>query len=440
MPLLAHLPSGAWMMLTEARLYGSYCGSHLLGNGTFDRLLKVVFADDQLSPVQAQCPFSTPWRVVYLTAGLPDLVASTLVDNLDLPSEAVAADTSWIKPGRSSWSWWCGDGEKDTNVVHAYIDFAASMGWEYHLCDAGWNQSPSRIVHLCQYAKARGVKIIVWGNHRKFTSAAVTDSLFALWKSYGVAGVKIDLFDSDKQDMMKKYEYIALSGLKNKLLINFHGSKKPTGEERRWPHIMTFEAVKGAEWYQNETTWPPMPDARHNCTLPFTRNVLGPMDYTPFVFTDLKPIHPINTTWAHQVALPVVFESHITHFADRYSSYKQAPQNKALDFLKAVPASWDDTRLIEGYPGRFVTIARRNGMDWFIGVLCADTLHVATIPLNFLGKGTYQATIYRDADIDRDIVVETRKVDMNQTLSINLRKNGGCAIQCVFIGKNGKNK
>jgi alpha-glucosidase len=200
-------------------------------------------------------------------------------------------------------------------------------------------------------------------------------------------------------------------------MLNFHGCAKPTGERRRWPHNLTREAIWGAEQYKGS----PGPTAKYNCILPFTRNVQGPMDYTPVTYSNMGG----QMTYAHQTALDVVFESGVQHLADKPSSYTS---NTAQPLLKAVPAHWDETKLLEGQPGQYVTIARRSGTSWFIGSI-ADAARTATVPLSFLGSGMYGAQIYRDGSADTEQIADTQTVSSASVLTIQLRQHGGFGVQ-----------
>jgi alpha-glucosidase len=201
-------------------------------------------------------------------------------------------------------------------------------------------------------------------------------------------------------------------------MVNFHGATKPSGERRRWPHNLTREAIFGAEQYKGGTG----PTAKFNCILPFTRNVQGPMDYTPVTYSDMGG----QTTYAHQTALDVVFESGVQHLADKPSSYMS---NAAQPFLKAVPSHWDDTRLLEGDPGSYATLARRSGTSWFVGSI-ADASRTASVSLSFLDASTmYAAQIYQDGTSDTDQNVTTQMVTSSSTLMIPVRQHGGFAIQ-----------
>ncbi|MGC8842415.1 MAG: glycoside hydrolase family 97 catalytic domain-containing protein, partial [bacterium] len=244
---------------------------------------------------------------------------------------------------------------------------------------------------------------------------------FSWLAKIGVKGVKVDFFDSDCQERIQMYDKVAKVALQYKLMVVYHGATKPSGERRRWPHLLTREGVLGAEYYK----WSEGPTAEHNCTLPFTRNAVGPMDYTPVTFSNNKN----QTTYAHQLALAVIFESNIQHLADKPEAYEGI--GKALEFLKECPAVWDDTKLLEGYPGRYVTLARKHGDKWFIGSICGGAIsREAVINLGFLDENKdYIAYIYKDGENPKEIIFEERVVKRGDTLRIQLNVNGGCAME-----------
>jgi len=415
MPLLLNMEDN-WVLISEAGVYGHYCGSHLKGDGEKE-LLKVVFAPDQKNAVMSTRPFCSPWRMAII-GSLADIVESTLVENLSPDCELV--DISWIKPGRSAWSWWSGDSTRDYEVQVKYVDFAERMGWEYYLCDAEWQAE--WLPQLVEYAKKKNIGIFVWYHYKEIETDEELCSKLSWLSRLGVKGVKVDFFDSDCQERIQIYDKVAKAAAKYQMMVVYHGATKPAGERRRWPHILTREGVLGAEYYK----WSEGPTAEHNCTLPFTRNAVGPMDYTPVTYSQNRD----QTTYAHQTALAVVFESNIQHLADKPEAYESI--GEAIEFLKACPTTWDDTKLIEGYPGKFVTIARRQGDKWFIGAICGGGIsREANIALDFLEEGRrYVVDIYRDGDEPTEIIWERKEANKGDVLRVELRKNGGCAIMC----------
>jgi hypothetical protein len=415
-PALFQTPSGSWALITEAAISGAYGATRLTGSGT-DGVFHVKLPDTQES---GTLPWATPWRVAIVGGSLAPIVASTLVENLS-PQSAVT-DTSWIKPGRASWSWWSNHASgSDFNTQKAYVDFSARMGWEYCLVDENW--SASWMPSLVQYAASKNVGIVVWTNYTDVDTAAERSAKLPLWKSWGVKGIKVDFMLSDSQARMKFYDDITQAALANKLMINFHGATIPRGQERTYPNIMSFEAVNGAEHYTY--TNPPTPS--FNTVLPFTRNVIGPMDYTPVTFSAKNR----TTTAAHELALAVVYQSGWQHFADSIAAYDASPGEP---FLKTVPAAWDETRLVAGYPGDYAVLARRKGTQWFLGAINAGTARSVAAPLAFLTAGmSYRAEIYKDGSTSGAIAVSQQTAKSADTLTLNLPANGGYAIRFVPI-------
>lgn len=317
----------------------------------------------------------TPWRVLVL-GSLSTIVESTLVTDLAHPS--MIEDTSWIKPGVSAWIYWAyNHSSKDFEKVREYIDLAAEMHWPYNLIDWEWDvmSNGGNIEDALAYAAGKGVKANLWYNSgtswigngapgpqdRLITSEAREKEMTRLEK-LGATGIKVDFFLPDGPDMIDYYLDILSDAARHHLLVDFHGCTVPRGWSRTWPNLMSMEAVYGAEWYNNNRR---MTNAapQHNATLPFTRNVIGPMDYTPCTFTDSQ--NPHITTDCHELALPILFESGLQHMADRPESYLNLPK-QVKDLLQELPAAWDDTRLLAGYPGEFAVIARKSNGIWYI--------------------------------------------------------------------------
>jgi alpha-glucosidase len=400
-PILLETAENNWFLLAEAAVFGHYAVLHFQGEG--NRLLRLEFPNDQTSPISGQLPLTTPWRVLIVGSDLGDLVESDLINNLNLPSEI--SDTFWIKPGRVAWSWWAdNDSPGSLSRQKDYVDFAQEMGWEYVLVDKGWQASWIP-------------EIILWSRASDFN-----ENVAQQWANWGIKGAKIDFIESDSQEALQDI-YDPFYGItaQQQLNLNFHGCTKPAGEERRWPHQLTREAVRGAEG----NIFGDILTNRDNISLVFTRNVLGPMDYTPVHFSFLP------TTAAHQLALSVLFESGLQHFPDTPESYRASP---GKDFLKTVPVAWDETRFIDGYPDSHVILARRKGEDWYLGASVTEG-GARQIPLTFLDEGVlYEATIYKDGSTDSEIRVETQEVSKNDVLGLSCREDGGGAIHFDYLG------
>ncbi|MDD7104909.1 MAG: glycoside hydrolase family 97 catalytic domain-containing protein, partial [Bacteroidales bacterium] len=349
--------------------------------------------------------WTSPWRVI-IVGKLEDVVASTLVTDVSEPCRI--EDTSWIKPGSVSWIYWAyNHGSNDYQIIRQYVDMAVDMHWPYVLIDAEWDEmkNGSSIEDAIRYALDKGIKPLLWynsstawlkawgapGPHERLNAPELREREFAWLEKMGVAGVKIDFFAGDKQETMEYCIDLLECAARHHLLVNFHGATIPRGWQRTYPNLMSVEAVYGAEWYNNNATLTPKA-AAHNATLPFTRNVIGPMDYTPCTFSDSQ--HPHITTHAHELALSVLFESPLLHWADKPESYLAQPRD-VRDFMSALPTTWDETHLLGGYPGEWVVMARRSGSTWYVtGINGKDTAQTLSFDTSILPKGRY--TLFTD--------------------------------------------
>ena len=368
-----------------------------------------------------------------MIGSLADITESTLVTDLSTPSQI--ADMSWIKPGVSSWVYWSNNhGSKFFDLDVEFIDLAADMGWPYCLIDWEWpDMEDGSIEELVDYANEKGIKINLWYNsgtswigpgapqpQDRLNTAENREKEFAWLESIGVTGVKVDFFLPDDATMIDYYLDILQDAAKHHLLVDFHGCTIPRGWQRTWPNMMSMEAVYGAEMYNNGpimTTRAPS----HNATLPFTRNVVGPMDYTPATFTDSQ--FPHITTNAHELALPVLFESGLQHMADRPSGFYDLPE-EVREVLGGMPSFWDDTVLLDGYPGQKAVIARRSGSKWYIaGINGLEEPATLQFSLERLGGLGGNSILFCDGAEDRDIKITA--LPEGKTVSVPCRARGG---------------
>lgn len=366
-----------WALISEADVDESFCATRLENNGN---VYKVAFPQawearehgDSLATITGT--WQSPWRVV-ICGNLSDIFESTLVEDVSRPS--IVKDDSWIKPGRSSWAYWSHNhGSLDYQVMTSFVDLAKNMGWEYFLIDWEWDRMANggNLEDLCRYAKDQGVGLAMWynsgGNHTWVQSTPKDRMLthenrikeFEWLKSLGIQTVKIDFFESDKQWMMKYYLDILKDAADYQMMVDFHGCTAPRGWSRTYPHLMSMEGIYGAEWYNNRGDMT-IHGAEWNTISPFTRNVVGPMDYTPVAFTHSQ--HPHTTTNVHELALAVLYESGIQHWADRPEGFYSLPA-EAKEYMSTIPVAWDDSKLISGYPTNHVAVARRSGNKWYI--------------------------------------------------------------------------
>ena len=429
-----------WYLIHEAGLDRNYCGTKL-SNTLENSKYKITFPDQWNGRGQGEVkptitlPWKSPWRVMII-GSLADIVESTLVDDVSAPS--TISNTDWIKPGIVSWNYWSSNhGTKDYKIVCKFADLAASMGWPYTLLDWEWDSMDNggKLEDALKYIRSLGLKPLMWynsgGNHTWVSSTPKDRMLthenrmqeFTKLKKLGVAGVKIDFFESEKQDMIKYYLDILDDAAKFEIMVYFHGCLVPRGWSRTYPHLMTLEGVRGAEWYNNGpefTTEAP----EHNTILPFTRNVVGAMDYTPVTFTNSQ--FPHITSYGHELALSVVFESGFQHMADRPEGYSDLP-DAAKTFLKEVPNAWDNTKLIDGYPGKNLIIARNKGNAWYLGGISAEkypktiTLTFSYIPENI----KYKLTLIADGEHDKKLETQYMVVDKSSSVKVKLLGRGG---------------
>jgi alpha-glucosidase len=457
LPLLAEEPGIGWVAITEANI-DNYSGMYLQkGAGRFDvRATLSPHVDDPSVAVETAAPFTTPWRVLMIGDEPGRLVESNIVLNLNPPSRI--ADMSWIKAGKSAWDWWSGQAAPSVNfktgmnndTMKHYIDFASESGFPYMLIDAGWAvasrtgpedyEAKADITHvipevdmaeLIRYAKDKNVKIWLWSH---WTSVdQYMDQAFPLFEKWGIAGVKIDFMDRDDQWMVGFYHRVVESAAAHHLMIDFHGAYKPDGLRRTYPNLVTREGVMGKEYLK----WSARTDPLHNTTIPFTRMLAGPLDYTPGAFGNsnrenfvARNFMPMGLgTRAHELALFVVIESPFQMVSD-YPEHYQG--QKEFDFIKRVPATWDEVRVVTGRPMENITLARRSGKDWYVGSLTNWDERSVKVPLSFLGEGKYAAEIYADAaDAGKEATHTTlskQAVDRTTVLDVHMVSGGGNAI------------
>lgn len=368
-------------------------------------------------------PFATPWRAVVIGS-----THAELVDNaelvLNLAPESVVEDTSWIKPGKV---FRC---ELSTAAGLAGVDFAAARGLQYIEYDAGWYgpefstvdaTRPIAAIDLpsvISYATGRGIGVFLYVNRLALTDA---DALFGLYKSWGVAGIKLGFINDGTRSMTDQIIAWAATAAKYELLIDMHDDVRPFGFERTYPNYISLEGVRGNEQF---------PTATHNVTLPFARNVGGPMDYT-ICYGQSRD----RTTNAHQMAMAAVYYQPLNFlfWYDRPSKYNNPANWPGLPWFNAIPTTWDESLTLAGSIGEYVAVARRDGATWYLGTMTDETSRTLSLPLSFLGSGTYTATIYSDGTPGTNpyrtpVVVSTRGVTSETVLDVAMAPAGGQAV------------
>jgi hypothetical protein len=429
----------AWMLLTEAALDSTYFGSHIQPNAEGGKYLIRMPEANEANNIysnipQSTLPWATPWRVMIIGKNLADVVESNLV--VALNPESQIEDGSWIVPGRASWSWWSDwPSPKNFNSLKKFVDLSVEMGWEYTLVDANWDlMTGGNIEELVKYANTKNVGVLMWynsgGAHNDVTerprdimdNPELRKAEFKKLASWGVKGVKIDFFQSDKPQIIKQYFDILKDAADNKIMVNFHGCTMPRGWNRTWPNLVSMEAVRGAESYAFDSSYTEK-SVWHNTILPFTRNVIGSMDYTPVTFSNQR--FPHKTTFGHELALAVVFESGILHFADNCESYRALPE-APKDFLKTVPAAWDSTFLLGGYPGTDCVIARKSGDTWYVaGINGTDENRSWEIDLSRLNGGDFSAEVITDGETGTTFSTSVATIQSGDKLKVGVLPFGG---------------
>jgi alpha-glucosidase len=394
----------------------------------------------------------SPWRVIMVAPTAGKLIESNLVATLNPPT--ALTDTSWIKPGKAAWDWWNGPvvsgvpkaGMNDATIKR-YIDFAAANGLEYMLIDDGWYKNsggagtvkPGADVTqtipeidmpgLVAYAAERKVGLWVWA-HWKSMDAQMDEAL-PLYEKWGLKGIKVDFMDRDDQAMVDYYHRLLTKAGEHHLMVDLHGAEHPTGLVRTYPHYLTQEGVLGAEYNK----WSRRITATHNVTLPYTRMLLGPMDYTPGGFRNVAPatfdprndLPFVQTTRGQALAMYVVYDSPFGLVSDSPDTYRDSPAG--LDFVSAAPTTWDETRFIAGEIGQSIVLARRKGADWWIGAMTNEAGRTVTVPLGFLGAGAFAADIRQDGAAPTDLVATKRTVKAGDALTLKLAPSGGAAVR-----------
>jgi alpha-glucosidase len=408
-PALFHVPdAGSWVLITEAGTDESYCACHLnpdCSGGVY----RIAFplADEstkgytnKFSP-EPRCtlPWTMPWRVMVFGKSAGDIALATLVTDLSAPSRI--ADTSWIKPGRASWAWWSyPEGPATKELFNKFTDFAAKMGWEYTLFDAGWWEPGLK--PIATYAKSKGVIPLAWSYASDYYDPANRTKNLDNMAEAGVGGVKVDFWCSDRQEAIAAQQALMRDAAARHMIVNLHGCTIPRGWQRTWPNVLSTEAVLGNESYFYEPKYT-QKAAELNTVLPFTRNAVGPMDVTPVAVSPKK--FKRTTTAAHELAASIIFTSGIIHYADRPEFFESLPP-PALQIFRDAPARWDETKCLAGEPGQIAVFARRHGDSWFIaGINGTDESLPANLDLSAFKEFHRRFAVVEGDDASMQVVV-----------------------------------
>ena len=454
MPLLLEAPTGEKILFSDANII-DYPRIFLRSTGEngmtslfpkfptkleeeWDRSLKILEEADYIARTSGKR--ALPWRMFVVAKDDKALLEQELLFCLSDANEL--EDSSWIRPGKVAWDWWNQwqvygvdfRAGRNTDTYKYFIDFAAKYGIEYIILDEGWSRTTRDPFHfnpevnvpeLIEYGKSKGVGIILW---LVWLTVENNFTLFETFAEWGVAGVKVDFMDRSDQWMVNYYERVAKEAAKHKLLVDFHGSFPPTGLERRYPNVISYEGVLGLE--QNERCKP-----ENSIYLPFIRNAVGGMDFTPGAMLSVQPhdnrstfsVAMASSTRAYQMALYVVFESGIQMLADSPTRYLNEPE--CTEYIASVPVLWDESVVLDAKVGEYVVIARRRGDKWFVGAITNQFGREIDIDLRFLGEGKYTLTSFEDGiNADRvaiDYKKRTTEVDSQSKIHIKMVNNGG---------------
>jgi len=447
LPLLIEVDQRHYAAITEANI-DNYPGFYIGSLTTDTSATGQINLIPKLSPLPGEnesgvkARFTndllTPWRVVMLADSPGKLIESELIQNLNPP--CALKDAGWIKPGMSAWdNWWSGDVKMDMPTIKKYIDLASAQHWPYMLIDWQWygpfNKPEADITkpatqlnmpEILAYAKAKKVKCWLWLYSSDVNRNDNFEKAFPIYEQWGIAGVKIDFMDRDDQQMVNWYRRIIKSAAKYHLMVDFHGAFKPDGIMRTYPNMITREGVLGEEYSKFSTRI----TAGHNTTLPFTRMLAGPMDYTPGGFLNVKkeefrkgsPTQVMNSRCA-ELAKFVIYESPFTVYCDAPEHILGKP---GADFLSNMPTVWADTRVLGGYPGEYIIMAKRSGKDWYIGAMTNDTERTLPLKMDFLPPGKYILSSWADVMSSPQSLTRSKStVSASSVINIRLDTAGG---------------
>jgi alpha-glucosidase len=444
-PVTVELPeSQGYACITEAALK-NYAGMSLQADGQCGLVTRLghaqpagyPFAHDysleeavRLSvPAAIEGDILTPWRSIIIANDLNGLVNTDLITNLSpAPDKKLfprGVHTDWVKPGRSVWCWLDG-GERTVEGMKEFSRLAGELGFEYNTVDAFWYKwTDEQIKDLVDYSARFGVKIWLWRHGRDVRDPQKRKELFDRCQRLGIAGLKLDAFSHESKEFVDLYQACLKEAAEHKLMLNIHGSNKPTGELRTWPNEMSREGVHGLEYGKHQFEW-----TVHNVTLPFTRFVVGAGDYTPVIFGERR----LETSWCHQIATALIFNSSVIFFGAHPQSIGDNP---AADLFKTMPAEWDETIVLpDSKIGKVAAFARRKGETWYLAVLNGKEERTLQFPLSFLGEGWYEGTVYKDRPGD-GASIKKERVFCRRTDSLTgmMRSGGGYIVRFTLKNK-----
>ena len=465
LPITLEAANGIKLCITEADLR-DYPGMYLI-NQDGSRSLRGVFASAPARVeqgghnmlqglvrsrhnylVKTRSPHTFPWRVIAIAAEDRQLAESDLTWRLATP--AAAGDWSWVKPGKVAWDWWNDwnlsgvdfEAGVNTETYKYYIDFASEHGIEYVILDEGWAVNKQAdlmqvvpeidLPALCDYAKQKNVGLILWAGYWAFNRDM--EGVCKHYSSMGIKGWKIDFMDRDDADMVAFYEKAASTAAKYHMVVDFHGAYKPTGLQRTYPNILNFEGIHGLE--QMKWSAPTVDQVTYDVTVPFTRLVAGPADYTQGAMRNAtrENYFPCNSepmsqgTRCHQLAEYIIFDAPLTMLCDSPTSYRR--EEECASFIASIPTVWDETIALQGKIAEYVVIARRSGSKWYVGALGNWDERDLTVDLSRLGIGAKQGEVYVDGVNAHRAASDYRheKVTVSGTWKVHLAPGGGAVL------------
>ena len=467
LPLVVAADEGVKILITEADLT-NYPGMHVIGTegsnslkGTFAPYPKVIeqgghnrlqgmVKERENFIAKASGDEVFPWRVIMVSTSDSQLAVNDMVWKLS-PKQDAGTDYGWVKPGKVAWDWW-----NDWNLYGVdfkaginnetykyYIDFASTHGIAYVILDEGWAVNLQAdlfqvipeidIQELVDYGKERGVGIILWAGYWAFNRDM--EKVCKHYSEMGVKGFKVDFMDRDDQLMVNFHARAAETAARYGLMLDFHGTYKPTGLSRRWPNVVNYEGAHGLE----QMKWRPKEcdQVTYDVTVPFIRMAAGPMDYTQGAMrnaskSNYRPVYnePMSQgTRCRQLAEYVVFDSPLNMLCDSPSNY--IAEAECTEFIAACPETWDESLGVNGEIGKYITIARRSGDAWYVGALTNWDERALTLDLSFLGEGEWSLDIFQDGPnaekAARDYVHTTATVPADRKITAHLAPGGGWA-------------
>jgi alpha-glucosidase len=433
-PATIKLPGDAgYMSITEADLK-NYSGMALQANGRGKLVLQLAHhhpishpyelryskedIERVLKPAAISGTITTPWRVIMIGADLNAMVNCDAVHDLCPPSDKKyfpeGIRTAWVKPGRAVWQYLDGAADKSVAGMKEYSRLAAELGFEHNILEGFWEKwSDDEIRDLVNYSQQKGVSIWVWMHSKDLRDSSIRHTRFKRCHDLGIAGLKIDFFDNEAKETVDLYQAILTETAQLHLLVDFHGSNKPTGQSRTWPNELTREAVKGMESSKLEDR------ATHSITLPFTRFLAGPAEYTPVHFGERRK----NTTWTNQIASAVILSAPVLTYA---ASPKNLLANPGVDIIKSIPSTWDETIVLPPSAiGELAIFARRKGNTWFLAVMNGTQPKNIKIPLSFLKSPAKCIDIHDDPENTAALKTGSSVVKPDNVVSLSLGVGGG---------------